>query len=52
MIQYSDKYGAYVFETNNFIFCWDEKPGEDAEKIATSTADFYLENIDNYRMYF
>lgn len=51
MIQYSDKYGAYVFETNNIIFCWDEKPGEDAEKIATRTADFYLENIDNIAQY-
>lgn len=51
MIQYSDKYGAYAFETNNVVICWDEKPGEDAEEIATRTADLYLKNIDNIAQY-
>jgi len=51
VIQYSDTYGAYVFETNSIIFCWDEKPGEDAEVIATRTADLYFKNIDNIAQY-
>jgi hypothetical protein len=51
MIQYSDEYEAHIFETNNIIFCWDDKPGEDAEEIATRAADFYLENIDIIAQY-